>query len=95
MTPQGRIVNLTVIIFENFQIDPSLGHYPAELTLFDKGIPSLLEPAPTVVATQIKTKDPPPVTVSIRFQITPAPVSLGLAAVPALLPAPALAAASV
>ena len=49
--PQGRIDDLTVINFENFQRDPSLGHYRGEPTLFEESIPSLLEPPTTVVAT--------------------------------------------
>ena len=51
VTPQGRIDDLTVINFENFQQDPSLGHYRGEPTLFDESIPSLLEPSATVFAT--------------------------------------------
>ena len=74
VTPQGRIDDLTVINFENFQRDPSLGHYRGEPTLFDESIPSLLEPPITVVTTQNVTEDPPPVTVSLCFPIAPAPV---------------------
>ena len=91
VTPQGRIDDLTVINFENFQRDPSLGHYRGEPT-FDESIPSLLEPPTTVVATQNVTEDPPPLTVSLRFPIAPAPVPVGLAAVPAPIPLPAVAA---
>ena len=93
VTPQGRIVDLTVINFENFQRDPSLGRYCGAPTLFDESIPSLLEPPTTVVATQTVTEDPPPVTVSLRFPIAPAPVLVGLAAAPAPIPPPAVAAA--
>ena len=93
VTPQGRIDDLTVINFENFQRDPSLGHYRGEPTLFDESIPSSLEPPTTVVATQNVTEDPPPVTVNIRFPITSAPVPVGLAAAPAPIPLPAVAAA--
>ena len=93
VTPQGRIGDVTVINFENFQRDPSLGHYRDEPTLFDESIPSLLEPPSSVVATQNVTKDPPPVTVSLRFPIAPAPVPVGLAAAPAPIPLPAVAAA--
>ena len=93
MTPQGRIDDLTVINFENFQRDPSLSHYRGEPTLFDESNPSLLEPPTTVVATQNVTEDPPPVTVSIRFPIAPAPVPVGLAAAPAPIPLPAVAGA--
>ena len=93
VTPQGRIDDLTVIKFEKFQRDPSLGHYRGEPTLFDESIPSSLEPPTTVVATQNVTEDPPPVTVSLRFPIAPVPVPVGLAAVPVPLPAPAVAAA--
>ena len=82
VTPQGRIDNLTVINFKNFQRDPSLGHHRGEPTLFDESIPSLLEPPTTVVATQNVTEDPPPVTVSLRFPIAPAPAPVGLAAAP-------------
>ena len=70
-----------------------MGHYRGEPTLFDESIPSLLEPPTTVVATQNVTEDSPPVTVNIRFPIAPAPVRVGLAAVLAPLPAPAVAAA--
>ena len=93
VTPQGRIDVLTVINFENFQRDPSLGHYRGEPTLFDESNPSLLETPTTVVATQNVTEDPPPVTVSLRFPIAPAPVPVGLAAAPAPIPLPAVAAA--
>ena len=93
VTPQGRIDDLTVINFENFQRDPSLGHYRGEPTLFDESIPSLLEPSTTLVATRNVTEDPPPVTVSLRFPIAPAPVPVGLAAAPAPIPPPAVAAA--
>ena len=93
MTPQGRVDDLTVINFASFQRDPSLGLYRGESTLFDESVPSLLEPPTTVVATQNVTEDPPPVTASIRFPIAAAPVPVGLAIVPALLPAPAVAAA--
>ena len=93
VTPQGRIDDLTIINFGNFQRDPSLGHYRGEPTLFDESIPSLLEPPTTVVATQNGTKDPPPVTVSLRFPIAPAPVPVGLAAAPAPIPPPAVTAA--
>ena len=78
---------------ENFQRDPSLGHYHGEPTLFDESIPSLLEPPTTVVATQNVTEDPPPVTVSLHFPIAPAPAPVGLAAAPAPIPLPAVAAA--
>ena len=53
------------------------------VTLFDKSIPSLLETPTTVVATQNVTEDPPLVAVNFRFPIAPAPVPVGLAAVPA------------
>ena len=90
---QGRIDDLTVINFENFQRDPSLGHYRGEPALFDESIPSLLEPPTTVVATQTVTEDLPPVTVSLRFPIVPAPVPVGLAAAPAPIPLPVVTAA--
>ena len=93
VSPQGRIDDLTVISFEKFQRDPSLGHYRDEPTLFDESIPSLLEPPTTVVATQNVTEDPPPVTVSLRFPIAPAPVAVGVAAVPTPIPPPAVATA--
>ena len=93
VTPQGRIDDLTVINFENFQRDPSLGHYRGEPTLFDESIPSLLEPPTTVVATENVTEDPPPVTVNIRFPIAPAPVPVAMAAAPAPIPLPTVAAA--
>ena len=93
VTPQGRIDDLTVNNFENFQRDPSLGHYRGEPTLFDESIPSLLEPPTTVFATQNVTEDPQPVTVSLRFPIAPAPVPVGLAAALAPIPPPAVATA--
>ena len=93
LTPQGRIDDLTVNKFESFQRHPSLGLYRGETTLFDESIPSLLEPPTTVVATQNMTEGSSPVTVDIRFPIALAFVPIGLAAVPAPLPAPAVAAA--
>ena len=93
VTPRGPIDDLTVINFERFQRNPSLGHYRGELTLFDENIPSLLEPPTTVVATQNVTEGPLRVTFSIRFPVAPAPVPVGLAAVPAPFRAPAVAAA--
>ena len=92
VTPQGCIDNLAVNIFKNFQREPSLGHYHGEPTLFDESIPSLLEPPTTVVATQNVTEYPPPVTVSLRFPIAPAHIPVGLAAAPAPIPPPAVAA---
>ena len=70
-----------------------MGHCRGEPTLFDESIPSLLEPPTTVVATQNMTENRPPVIVNIRFPIAPAPVPVGLAAVPAPFPSPPLAAA--
>ena len=93
VTPQGCIDVPTVINFENFQRDPSLGHYCGEPTLFDESIPSLLEPPTTVVATQNVTEDPPPVTVIIRYPVALASAPVELAAAPAPLPAPVVAAA--
>ena len=95
VTPQGRIDDLTIINFENFQRDPSLGHNRGGPTLFDESIPSLLEPPTTGVATQNATEVPPPFTVSVRFPITPAPVPIGLAVIIAPLPAAALAATKI
>ena len=46
----------------------------------------MLELPTAEVTTQNVTKDPPPVTVSIRFPIAPAPVSVALAAVPVICP---------
>ena len=74
VTPQGRTDNLTVNNFENFQRDPSLGHYRGEPT-FDESIPSSLEPPTTVVATQNLTEHPLLLTVSLRFPIAPSPVN--------------------
>ena len=71
VTLQGRIDVLTVIYFEIFQRDPSLGYYRGEPTLLDESVPSLLEPPTTVVATQNVTDDPPPVTVSLLFSDRP------------------------
>ena len=93
VTPQGRIDDLTVINFEIFQRDPSLGHYRGEPTLFDESLPPLLEPPTTVVATQNVTEDRPPVKVSLRFPLAPAAVPIGLAAALAPIPLPAVAAA--
>ena len=93
VTPKCRFDDLTVTNFENFRSDPSLRHYRGEPTLLNESIFSLLEPPATVVATQNVTESPPPVTVSIRFPITLAPVAVGLAAVPAPLPPSALPAA--
>ena len=93
VTPQGRIDDLTIINFENFQRDPSLSHHRGEPTLFDESIPFLLEPPTTVFATQNVTEHPSPVTFNIRFPIAPAPIPVGLAAAPAPIPPPAVAAA--
>ena len=93
MTPQGRIDDLTVINFKIFLKNPSLSHFRDEPTLFDESISSFLKPPSTGVATRTATTHPPPLTVSIRFPISPAPVPVGLAAVPATLPPPGLAAA--
>ena len=90
VTPQIRVDDLTVINFENFQRDPSLGHYRGEQTLFDESIPFLLEPPTTGVTTQNVTENKPPVTVNFRFPTAPAPITVGLAGVPAPLPPPAL-----
>ena len=92
VTLQRRFDDLPVINFEKFQRDPSLGHYRGESTLFDQSIPSLLEPPTTVVAAKNVKEDPPPVTVNIRFPVTPAPVPVGLAAALAPIPLPAVAA---
>ena len=51
VTPQSRVDDLTVIKFESFQRDASLGQICGEQTLFDENIPSLLELPTTVVAT--------------------------------------------
>ena len=95
MIPHGRVDDLTVINFDNFQRDPSLDHFHSEPMLFDERIRSSLEPPTTGVATRSATEDPPPVTVSIRFPIALAPAPVGEAALPAPLPAPAVAAAPV
>ena len=42
MNPQGRIDDLVVNIFKNFQRDSSMGHYRGEPTLFHERIPCLL-----------------------------------------------------
>ena len=62
--------------------------------MFDESIPSLLEPPTPVVAAQNVAEDPPPITVSLRFPIAPAPVPFGLAAAPAPIHLPAVAAAA-
>ena len=85
LTPQGSVDDLTVINFEIFQRDPSLGHFRCESTLFDESNPSLLETFTTGVATRNVTESPPPITVSIRFPIAPAPAADGMAAAPAPL----------
>ena len=93
VTPQGGIDDLMVNNFENFQREPSLGHYRGEPALFDESNPFLLELPTTVVATQNVTEDPPPLTVNIRFPIAPTAVPVGLLAAPAPIPLPAVAAA--
>ena len=93
VTLQGHIDDLTVFNFRNFQRDLSSGHHCCEPTLFDENIPSLLEPLTTVVATQNVTEDPPLATVKILPPISPAPVTVGLAAVLAPFPPTALPAA--
>ena len=88
----GLIVYLTVTIFEYFQRDRSLGHFPGEPTLFDDSFPSWLESRTTVVTTQKVTEDPSLLIVSFRFPVAPAPVPVGLPAGPAPVPPPVLAA---
>ena len=84
VTPQGRIDDLTVISFENFQRDP---------TLVGDSFLSLLEPHTRGVTTHSVTEDPPPVSASHHFLITTAHVPVRLTAPPAPLPLPAVAAA--
>ena len=93
VTPQVRIADLTVINFENFHRNPSLGHYRGELTLSDESFPFFLEPPTTGVATQKVTEDPSPVIISFHFLIALASVPVGLAAEPAPIPPPAVASA--
>ena len=93
VTPQCRADDLTVIDFENFQLDPSSGHFRGEPTLYDGNIPSLLEPPTTGVKTRIVTEDLPPVTLSFLFPIAPAPIAVGPAAAPVPLDPPAVPAA--
>ena len=64
---------ISLINFENFLHDPSLGYFRGDPMLFDESIPSLFGPPTTGVTTQNVTEDPPPVAVSIRFPIAPAP----------------------
>ena len=86
VTPQDCIDDLTVINFEKFQTDSSLGHYRGAPTLFDENTPSLLELPTTGVAT--KKSDGRPVTCSCHFPFSDrsATVQFGLAAVPAPFP---------
>ena len=77
VTPQDCIDDLTVINFEQFQTDSSLGHYRGEPTLFDENTPSLLELPTTGVATQKVTEGPPLVAVIFRFPIAPRPYNSG------------------
>ena len=78
---------------ENFQCNTLLGHFRGEPTVFDESIPSLLESPTTVVETRTVFENPPGVTVSFQFPVTPAPVPVVLAAGPAPVPLPALAGA--
>ena len=87
VTPQDCVDDLTVMKFDKFQRDPSLGHFCREPTLFDESILFLLDTSTTGFAARKVTDDPPPFTLSIRFPIAPARVPVGLAAVPTPLPA--------
>ena len=95
MTQKSQVDDLTVIFCEFFQGDPSLGRFRGEPTLLHESIPSSLEPPTTGVTTRTVREYPPPVKVSFRLPIAPAPVPVGLAATPALLHLPVLAAAPV
>ena len=81
VTPQGRFDDLTVNNFENFQRDRSSAHFRGEPALFDESVAPLLKHPTTRVTTRTVTENQPPLTVSFRFPIAPAPVSVGLAAV--------------
>ena len=86
--PQGRVDDLRVIDFQNFQHDPSLGQFRGEAYIFDDSVPSLVDsPQPTLSA-QAEPEVPAPVTVSLNF--TPAPAIVQAA--PAVGPAAVLAA---
>ena len=41
--PQGRVDDLRVIDFQNFQRDPSLGQFRGERYIFDESVPSLVD----------------------------------------------------
>ena len=81
VTPQGRLDDLTVNIFEIFQRDRSFGHFRSEPALFYESVPFLLKLPTTGVTKRTVTENSPPVTVSFRFLIAPVPVAFGLAAV--------------
>ena len=89
------IDDLTVIKFEKIQRDPSLGQLCRESMLLDGSIPSLFALSNKKVTTHAVKEDPPPVTVSFRFPIAPAPVAVVPAAAPALLPPAAVVASPI
>ena len=47
VTLKSRVDDLTVIKFQNFQCDPTLGPFRGEPALFDESNPCLLEPPTT------------------------------------------------
>ena len=84
--PQGRVDDLRVIDFQNFQRDPSLGQFRGEPYLFDASIPSLLDNTQPLFAPQAEPEVPAPVTVSLNFTPAPAIVPAAPVAGPALPP---------
>ena len=86
--PQGRVDDLRVIDFQNFQRDPSLGQFRGEPHMFDESIPLLLDSPQPVFSTQAEPEVPAPVTVSLNF--TPAPAIVPAAPVAAPAPPPAV-----
>ena len=93
MTPQSCVDDLIISSFGNYQRVLSFGHIPEEPTLFDEINLFLLGPPTTEAATHPVTEDQPPVTVSNRFPIASAPVTVDLTDATASLTLPPAAAA--
>ena len=86
--PQGRVDDIRVIDFQNFQRDPSLGQFRGEPYIFDESVPSLLDnPQPTSLA-PVEPEVPPPVTVIHHFAPAPAAPVAGLAPLPVVAAGP-------
>ena len=88
--PQGRVDDLRVIDFQNFQRDPSLGQFRGEPYIFDESVPSLLDTSQQASLPQAQPEVPPPVTISLNF--APAPVIAPAMPLAGLAPPPAVAA---